>query len=81
MTTKHDWSFIDSGSKTREEHINVLKKYGIASLIHSRCKKIQERSCSNCKKTVCVSQLDENDKTIIGTMVVRNIDFKNCIAD
>ena len=81
MSNAHVWNVIDSGSKTKEQHINVLKKYGIASLIHSRCKKIQERSCSNCKKTVCVSQLDENDKTIIGTMVVRNIDFKNCIAD
>ena len=74
----HEWKNVDSGTKTRDEHIDVLNKYGIGSLIHISCKKIEERTCSNCKKIVSVSQIDENNKMILGTLVVRNINFTEC---
>ena len=78
MSNKHEWKNVELGGETKEEHISVLKKYGIESLIHNSCKKIQERTCMGCKKTVSVAQFDENNKMIMGTLVVRNIDFNLC---
>ncbi len=63
----HEWKNIDYETKTKVEHISVLKKYGIGYLIHS-----------SCKKTVSIAQLDENNKMVCGTLVLRNFDYNLC---
>ena len=78
MSNKHEWKNVELEGETKKEHLDVLKKYGIESLIHSSCKKLQERTCMNCKKTVSVAQLDANNKMIFGTLVPRNFDFNLC---
>lgn len=74
----HEWKNIDYETKTNVEHINVLEKYGIGYLIHSSCKKLIKRTCVNCKKTVSITQLDENNKMVYGTLVLRNFDYNLC---
>ena len=78
MPNKHEWKNITLEGKTKEERVNALKKYGIESLIHSSCKKLEERTCMSCKKTVSVAQLDENNRMVCGTLLVRNFDWNLC---
>ena len=76
--TNHEWKSVDVGVKTKEECREFLRKYGIHRLIHSRCQKIEERKCELCKTIVAITQLDENNKVLMGTSV-NSVNWNVCM--